>query len=115
MTLQPNSDWMINIIQVGKIIGTDERNKPDYEMHTYENCRFDIEAVYSGSGNDRQLRYNGVLFLYEKYTTPFPSMDKTWLNGKVIDEDGNEFKITQIVPLRHIQSNETYGFEIEVI
>lgn len=114
-TLQPSSDWMINIIQVGKITGRDDRNKPNYDMHTYENCRFDIQSVYSGSGNDRQIQYNGVLFFYAALTTPFPKMDKNWLDGKVIDEDGNEYKITQVIPIKKIQSNEVHAYEIEVI
>lgn len=113
--MQPDQDWLVNIVQLGKITGHDRRNLPEYDMHTFEECRLDLEPVYQGSGNDRQLIANGVLFLYSEFTTPFPKLDPSWLKGKMIDEDGNEYVITKIVPIQSVTSTKLYGYELEVI
>ncbi|WP_307994982.1 putative minor capsid protein [uncultured Weissella sp.] len=75
---------------------------------------FQPGTIYSGTGNDRTITANGVLFLYAGVTTPMPSLTNADI-GSTIEIEGSSYKIQRIIDNREPFSNDIWSYEIEVL
>lgn len=79
-----------------------------------DNCIVQLETVYSGTNNNRQVVANGVVFLYANITMPFVTFDKNSQGNKIIYEDV-EYTLQRIIDNRDPFSNEVWSYELEVL
>lgn len=90
-----------------------ERVSEDVKV-VYKYIVFQPTTIYSGTGNDRTITANGVLFLYANVTTPMPNLSKNDV-GAFVEIEGNTYKIQRIVDNRDPFSNDIWSYEIEVL
>lgn len=78
------------------------------------NCVAQLETIYSGTNNDRQVVANAVVFLYASVANPFLKFDKNSQGNKIVFE-GVEYTIKRVVDNRDPLSNEVWSYELEVL
>lgn len=96
----------------GKI---DRYNKPEYEPEQQiENVIFQLQTIYNGTNNNREVVANAIAFLFVGVSEPFPILNKNHVGSKLIFE-GKEYTIQKVSDNRNPFSNEVYTYEIEVL
>ncbi|GDZ85375.1 putative minor capsid protein [Leuconostoc citreum] len=78
------------------------------------NCVFQKETIYTGTGNSREVVANAVLFIYADVSTPLLKFDKNSQGNKIVF-DGVEYTIKRIVENRNPMSNDVWNYELEVL
>lgn len=78
------------------------------------NCVFQQETIYTGTGNSREVVANAVLFIYADVSTPLLKFDKNSQGNKIVF-DGVEYTIKRIVENRNPMSNDVWNYELEVL
>jgi len=92
--------------------GDDRWGDVEYaEPITIKHCRIDRGAEYSQSTAGKQLLYNAVVFCYEGITTPLPEFKMQ----SIIIFDGQEHKITKVIPIYEAYEKTLYSYELEVV
>jgi len=101
------------IRKVDDVTSDGERIRYD-ETTDLKHVVYQATTIYSGTGNDRQITANGILFLYAGVTEPMPTITQADVGAYVkIGED--TFKITRIVENKHPFKDEVWSYEIEVL
>lgn len=78
---------------------------------TIEHCRIDRGAEYSSTTSGKVLLYNAVIFCYEGITTPLPKFKVE----SILNFDGQDHKVTKVIPVYEAYEQTVYSYEIEVI
>lgn len=108
---KPPKDFCIDSFEYKEFI-EDGWNGPQYkESVTIQNCRVDRGAEYSSSSSGKQLLYNAIVFCYEGITTPLPAF-KT---ESILHFDGQDHKVTKVIPIYEAYDNVIYSYELEVV
>lgn len=93
---------------------TEDGERINEEVKTdMEHVVFQPGTIYSGTGNDRTITANGVLFLYTNVTTPMPNLTDKDI-GSMVEIEGSFYKIQRIIDNREPFSNDIWSYEIEV-
>lgn len=93
---------------------TNEYGDPEYaEPVTITNCKVQLQTVYTGTNDQRQLIANAVIFLYADLTKPWQTFSKNSL-GSVFTFRDVDYTLTSITELMQPGSDELYGYELQV-
>lgn len=76
-----------------------------------EHCRIDRGAEYSSSTSGKVLLYNAVVFCYKGITTLLPEFKVE----SILHFDGQNHKVTKVIPVYEAYEQTIYSYEIEVI
>lgn len=107
---------LVHTVRVKKKIGEDKYQKPIYDTAIkFVKVRFDKSQQFTGSGDSKELFSNGVVFLYQRYTSNFGLMDETFKDGIVTDEQGHDYIIKQVTPLSGLFTASAWSYELDVI
>lgn len=111
MMPKPPKDFCIDSFQYKEFI-KDGWNGAEYkEAVLIEHCRIDRGTVYSSSTSGKVLLYNAIVFCYEGITTPLPEFKVE----SVLVFDGQEHKVTKVIPIYEAYSKTIYSYELEVV
>jgi hypothetical protein len=109
---KPPADFCIDSFEYYEFIRVDSWEGPQYEVPvTINNCRIDRGTEYSQSSNGKQLLYNAVVFCYEGITTPLPKFKVE----SILHFDGDDHKVTKVIPIYEAYEQIIYSYELEVI
>lgn len=93
---------------------TNDYGDPEYgEPVTINNCRLQLQTVYTGTNDQRQLIANAVIFLYADLTKPWQTFSKDSL-GSVFTYRGVDYTLVSITELMQPGTNDLYGYELQV-
>lgn len=102
-------------VSIEPVVGKDEFQKNIYgKPIIFKFVRFDFTKEYRGSGDNRELFSNGVVFFYKEHTTNFEKIDVNWYNAKILF-NGSEYLVKDITPLTHWQNDSIWSIEMDVI
>jgi hypothetical protein len=114
MLANPNKMLLTQTVTIEKRTGENSFRDPTYaDPITLPNVRFDQQDTFSGSGNNKELTSSGVVFIYQ-FVYQGPKLDKTWVRSRLTDEDGNQYLVTDITPIKQDNSNKPYSWELDV-
>lgn len=109
---KPPKDFCIDSFLYKEYIGKNSWQEPQYaESVLIEHCRIDRRAEYTITTSGKQLLYNAVVFCYEEITTPLPDFKAE----SVLVFDGQDHKVTKVIPIYEAYSTTIYSYELEVI
>lgn len=77
-----------------------------------DNVVFQLETMYTGDNNNRMKVADGILFIFNGVSNPFPSIpvDSTGY----IEYDGKKYSISHISVNNEPTSNEIWSYEVQV-
>lgn len=78
------------------------------------NCVVNMQTIYSGTNNDRQIVANGLIVMYDGYSDPVPALTKENLESKLTYQ-GQEYTVKSITRFDQPGSEDLYCYELEVI
>lgn len=108
---KPPKEFCIDSFEYKEFI-KDGWEGPEYKPKvTIENCRIDRGAEYSSSSSGKQLLYNAVIFCYEGITTPLPNFKVE----SILHFDGQNHKVTKVIPIYEAYDQTIYSYELEVV
>lgn len=109
---KPPKEFCVDSFEYEEYLGKNKWSEPEYaDPITIEHCRINRGAEYSQSSSGKQLLFNAVIFCYEGVTTPLPDF-KT---ESVIHFDGQDHKVTKVIPIYEAYERTIYAYEIEVV
>ena len=93
-------------------IGIGRDKQPTYgEPINIDFVRIDRHTVFSRDTNDARIVAKAVIYCYADHTTPF----LPYLERSLIEFDGKEYTITNLITVNHWARNEVWAYELEVI
>lgn len=117
--LDVNPEWLVNSATLTKYKReTDEwGNKSIEATIKIDNVRVDLAPTYVGSGNGASLVANGAIFIYSKYSTPFPDFDLEKDLNSVVTINGltKEYLVKTITPIYDVEDNQLFGYEMDIL
>lgn len=114
MLINPNPMWLVDAVTVELITGHDKYQKPTYgSKQTFEHIRFDHKTQKTGTGNERAVTRVGTLFFYAFNQSAMP--DKSWIDARITDSDGNQYTVQTVTPYHQDTSTDLYSVEVEVL
>lgn len=109
---KPPKEFCIDSFQYKEYAGENNWSEPVYAVPVLiEHCRIDRGAQYTSTTSGKQLLYNAIVFCFKGITTPLP----TFKAQSVLVFDGQEHKVTKVIPIYEAYSTTIYSYELEVV
>lgn len=78
------------------------------------NAVVQMQTVYSGSNNDRQVTGNGNVYLVAGITSPLPTLDKDNLGDRIV-YGGKTYVVKELDTYLEPYSNRLYAYKLVVL
>lgn len=87
-------------------------NKEELPPIRVDNVVFQLETMYSGDNNNRIKTADGILFMFNGVSSPFPNIpvDSTGY----VEYDGKKYSISHISINNEPNSNNIWSYEVQV-
>lgn len=109
---KPPKSSLIEAIVYREYVDEGDYNKKLYaDAVTIKHVRIDRSPKFIWTGNGKVLLYNAVVFCYDGLTTPLPKFKEQSL----LDFDGQEHTITQVITTKEFDTDKLYSYELEVV